>query len=283
MMFIAPALGLQAQERKMGQIKAAAVRGEVTAVLPDGQKLTVANKMKLPEGAVVTTGAGASVVLVFANGATVNLGEDTQMVIEVFKIEPHAAVANLSALAAEPSSSVTSLRLNRGELVSDVKKLNLEGGSEYTINTPVGAAGIRGTIFRIVFRPTGDGKAFFSLITQEGEVRLSGTVAVPADVKASEEITVNVDVDADNNLISNPTTFTVTTADSTSEVQINAAIQSMIESALETEFESDTDTGANTGTGTSDNGNAGDDNGNGNTAPPVVTPPVKTTPGDGTT
>ena len=53
----------------------------------------------------------------------------------------------------EPGTSVTKLNLTRGELVGRVVHLNVDKGSEFTVRTPVGAAGIRGTIFRIIFRP----------------------------------------------------------------------------------------------------------------------------------
>jgi hypothetical protein len=56
-------------------------------------------------------------------------------------------------------------------LLGKVAHLKQEQGSYFTVQTPVGAAGIRGTTFRIVFRPTGTGQAFaFSLSTVEGNV-----------------------------------------------------------------------------------------------------------------
>src|SRR5437762_2218032 len=56
-----------------------------------------------------------------------------------------------------------------------VKTLNRAAGSTFSVSTPAGAAGIRGTTFRIVYRPTGDGQAFlFELSTSEGVVFFEG-------------------------------------------------------------------------------------------------------------
>ena len=101
------------------------------------------------------------------NGSSVRIGADSRLAIEEFKMDPLAApISNPSALKAEPSKSKTVLNLSYGEMVGDVKKLN--SSSSYSIKTPVGAAGIRGTIYRIVFRPSSDGKAFFTISTAGG-------------------------------------------------------------------------------------------------------------------
>lgn len=146
------------------------VHGETTAVKADDQ---------VPQTAKITTGKDSSIVLVFSNGATTQLGSDTELIIEEFLQDPFAKTVRVAEMTEEPSRSRTRLALNRGELVGNVKKLKHAEGSTYTIVTPVGAAGIRGTTFRIVFRPIAAGQAFgaipqpveFSLTTLEGDVR----------------------------------------------------------------------------------------------------------------
>jgi hypothetical protein len=86
-----------------------------------------------------------------------------------------------------------------------VKHLNIDGGSYFNIKTPVGAAGIRGTTFRIVFRPTSDGKAFnFTLSTAEGVVQFTGTTqarGTGVDVPKDKEVVVTAQVDPATNQI----------------------------------------------------------------------------------
>jgi hypothetical protein len=125
---------------------------------------------KVPQQAKINTLADSSAVLVFSNGATTQLGADTELVIEEYLQNPFTETVKVAAIQDEPSASKTRLSLNRGELVGNVKKLNYDKGSEFTITTPVGAAGIRGTTFRIVYRPTTNGQAFFNLSTSVGNV-----------------------------------------------------------------------------------------------------------------
>ena len=152
-----------------GVVLVAKVEGRVEMTL-NGQVTALAVDAQIPQAAKVVTFENSSVVLVFSNGATTKLGAETELILEEFLQDPFGATIKVAELQEEPSASVTSLRLNRGELVGDVKKLKYGQGSSYTIKTPVGAAGIRGTTFRIVFRPSGTGQAFFSLTTATGNV-----------------------------------------------------------------------------------------------------------------
>lgn len=193
-----PAAGAQTASPP-GQIKAAKVTGTVTAI-KDGATITVQNGTDLSQGYTVNTAQNSSVVLVFSNGATLNLAADTSLAIDEFTQDPFADEVAVSKLTAEPSTSRTKLNLSRGELVGNVKKLNYDAGSSFNIQTPVGAAGIRGTTFRIVFRPDGTGKAFFSLTTVEGNVVLAaGTVNLPSEtpVGDNKEVEVLIDVTVD--------------------------------------------------------------------------------------
>ena len=146
----------------------------------------------ISESDTVTTGKGASVILAFQNGSTVKLGADSRLAIDEFKIDPFAEQVKVSELKNEPSSSKTALNLAYGEMVGDVKKLNKS--SSYSIKTPVGAAGIRGTIYRIVFKPSADGKAFFTITTAEGRVVMTGVTDQEIPVDAGKEVVVEVDV-----------------------------------------------------------------------------------------
>jgi hypothetical protein len=195
-----------------GRIRVAKVTGSVTAVL-DGNTITLQNGTELTQGYIVNTGKSSSVVLVFSNGATLNLAQDTSLAIDEFTQDPFAEEVSVAKLTAEPSVSQTKLNLSRGELVGNVKKLNYDAGSTFNIQTPVGAAGIRGTTFRIIFRPDGTGKAFFSLTTVEGNVILaSGTVNLPNETSVSDNREVEVLVDVNVNATTGVVTMAVDSA-----------------------------------------------------------------------
>ena len=228
-------------QQPAGWIKAAKVTGEVTATDKATNVTTaVANNQNLAQGAIVRTAKGASVVLVFSNGATVNLGTESELDVEQFTQDPFSGTMDASTMTDEPTTSTTKLKLTRGELVGKVAHLKTTQGSSFNINTPVGAAGIRGTTFRIVYRPDGTGKAFFSLTTVEGNVELStaaanGTVTPPVAVTDNKEvvladITVTVNDQTGQVTVTTSTGATVvvptvTDAPATSTQQVLATVQ----------------------------------------------------------
>jgi len=184
-------------QTELGQIKAARLEGEVLRELKDGTHVALKDGEILIETDVVITGKSSSVVLVFMNGSTVKLGPESRLGIDVFRMDPFAddvKEMKMSAMKEEPTKSKTALNLSYGEMVGDVKKLN--PSSSYSIKTPVGAAGIRGTIFRIVFRPDPSGKAFFTVSTAEGRVVMQGVSTVDIPIVEGKEVVVEIDVPA---------------------------------------------------------------------------------------
>ncbi|HWA85258.1 MAG TPA: FecR domain-containing protein [Opitutus sp.] len=226
-----------------GQIYAVKVTGSVTATnLVDHSQAKLANNDKLSQHYVVTTAAASSVILVFSNGATLNLGADSTLSIDEFLQDPFSEQVKVGDLTEEPTTSSTKLNLSRGELVGNVKHLHEDRGSSFTVNTPVGAAGIRGTTFRIVFRPDPiTGNITFTLSTADGSVAFNGTSSTTATgaaasgvhVDTGKEISLTVDatVHADGTItINNPP---VIDASTTTQQNIPAATQTAIQNSVQ--------------------------------------------------
>ena len=110
----------------------------------------------LPDGHSIKTGEGGKVVCLLSNGTIFNVSPQSEMVISQFTQEPFEATDDkISDLETEPSVSEVKLKLNYGNLVTDVKKLNQ--GSSFNIESPLGSAGIRGTTVNTVAIPDGNG------------------------------------------------------------------------------------------------------------------------------
>ena len=215
---VAPASG-----QLPGTIRATRVEGEVKYVeIATGAEKPLKDDMVIGQGTIVRTGANAKVVLLFSSGASINLAHTSELNIETFTQDPFAENATNYAVAKEteePSVSTTAITLTQGELIGNVKKLKRGGAveSKFTVKTPVGAAGIRGTTFKVTYRPSGDGRTFtFSLTTLQGDVVVTlatGTVNAPAagvSVTDSKEIVLtNVEV--------NPVTNQITATTSTGQ------------------------------------------------------------------
>ena len=152
----------------------------------------------ITQGYVVRTAAASSVVLVFSNGSTVQLGANSRLDIQQFLQDPFGDAVNPSTIAEEPSVSRTRLQLTQGELIGNIKKLRTDEGSSFAIETPAGAAGIRGTLFRLSVVPNDSGQLTFTLTTVEGEVGYSATGQLDAPqalVGQNQEVVVQFDRD----------------------------------------------------------------------------------------
>lgn len=258
---------------KAGAIKVGKIEGAVHRLTADGRSAELKLGDTLIETDTVTTSKGALVVLVFANGASVKLGGDSKLKIEEFKMDPLGEDIVLSKLESEPTVSKTSLNLAYGEMVGDVKHLNKDKGSSFNITTPVGAAGIRGTTFRIVFRPSGDGKTFtFQLSTADGKVAFEGTVQAPSNVEVpkDQELVVTAEATVDPSTGSVQVTkvevpAATTTISAEASAQITQAVTAAITEASKnvTITTNDQQQAANTDTNT--NNSTPQNTGSGNT------------------
>lgn len=230
-------LSLWAQTQA-GAIKAVRLSGTVTKIA-HGATATepLTEGAPLIETDTVVTGADSGVVLVFANGASIKLGANSRLAIEEFKMDPLAddiAVANLER---EPNVSKTRLNLAYGEMVGNVKKLNKQAGSEFDIKTPVGAAGIRGTTFRIVMRFEASGQVTFTLSTSEGTVAFTGTVQIAGSGTTTQDGTAQEVAVADGQEVTavatvNPTTNQITNVQVSSTQAISPAAAEAITTAV---------------------------------------------------
>jgi hypothetical protein len=271
-----------APARVKGQIIAARVQGHVQAIAKaDGQTRVLHEGDKVTDQTQIVTAPGASVILVFSNGATVNVAPDSTLDIELFEQDPFATEQKVSDMTAEPGTSTTKLNLTKGELVGKVAHLNVDKGSEFTVQTPVGAAGIRGTIFRIVFRPSRDGKAFFVITTSDGTVVFRGVTSGPISVPAGKQVVATFNYtppSSPGGTTAPPTTTVPVTTNDTSpaeESQITTIVQAFVGADTTVTFPS-TPGGGGNGSGTGGGSNPD------NTPSPPAQPAPATTNGAGT-
>jgi hypothetical protein len=188
----------QTTGRIAGRIVVAKIVGDVTATnLTDNSLRKLSTNDVIGEKYRVITGDDSQVILVFSNGATLNLGSNSDLSVEEFLQDPFEENVALSDLKEEPGTSTTRLNLARGELTGNVKRLRADKGSSFIVNTPVGAAGIRGTTFRIVFRPDATGRVMFTLSTSDGIVLFEAPANAGVSVETGKEVAVDVEVAID--------------------------------------------------------------------------------------
>ena len=137
--------------------KVIVMRGMVKAKLADGSIIDVKADQSIPEGAVVQTADKSFVKLLFIDKSQMNLGPNSQMIINAF-----------------PKKEAGIITLVKGQIRSQVTKDYMEmddkSKSKLYIKTKTAAMGIRGTDFQVNYNPANQNT---SLVTFEGKVAMA--------------------------------------------------------------------------------------------------------------
>jgi hypothetical protein len=153
---------------------------------------------RIPGGATITTAPGALAVLVFSNATTLQLGADTSLVIERYLQAVFAGTVSMARVIEEPSISQLHVRLERGEIVGNVKQLNVGRGSSFRLETPVGGVNLPDGhgVFRASIRSPASGEAVFQLSAARGTAALisANDGAKVVRVPEGQEISIHVNV-----------------------------------------------------------------------------------------
>lgn len=140
-----------------GVAKVVILRGQVKAKLLNGSVIDVKADQSIPEGSVIQTAEKSFVKLIFIDKSQMNLGPNSQMVINSF-----------------PKKEAGIITLVKGQIRSQVTKDYMEiddkNKSKLYIKTKTAAMGIRGTDFQVNFNPVNQNT---SLITFEGKVAMA--------------------------------------------------------------------------------------------------------------
>ena len=137
----------QAADLAPGAFSAGTVKGDVSYKLAGtSQFLALTPGTSLTQGATIKTGESSLVAVVFSNGSVATVTSNSEVEITKFH---QAAFSGSVPSGSEPSVSATEIKLINGSVVSKVSKL--KPGSTYIVNSPVGAAGVRGTTFSVSY------------------------------------------------------------------------------------------------------------------------------------
>jgi len=139
-----------------GGVIVAAAKGKVEVLVPPRDRYSdvkptaraVIVGESIASGATLTTGSGSSADLLLTNGTLAHLGANTKLVLTALYQRSFSGTnQKASELTKEVSPSRTALKLEEGDLVVEVRKLNKE--SSFLISTPIAQTGIRGTQFKV--------------------------------------------------------------------------------------------------------------------------------------
>ena len=158
----------------------ASIEGEVSSLnLIDDFKVNMSSSYvgkKISSKTILTTGKTGKVSLLFSNGTLITIKPGSRFYLRKYK-QLEAVVEDLTPpgkLEEEPTKSELSAHLDFGDLI--VKAPKLKKGSSMNLSSPIGTAGIRGTMFQFmaVRNPvTGDIMGGINLVS--GDIEFTDT------------------------------------------------------------------------------------------------------------
>ncbi len=231
---------LHAAAMQAGKVQALLVVGDVVEVDSTGNRKTISKGDNVSIGDTVIAGPNSGATLVFSNGATMRVRENSQLSVVNFQQAPfdEAKEGTFIRLQRDPSQSITNLDLKNGTLQGEVKALNTAAGSQFTINTPAGSAGIRGTIVSIsVIRDANGNITGVTANCATGNVAFTPAPGAQATATTSGGTTTNItnsNVDVNTgatiqiSLTSDPTTGKITGVNITGAGATTAQVQAQV-------------------------------------------------------
>jgi hypothetical protein len=125
-----------------GAIVISDLSGTATAITGEQRKaLKVDERLRI--GATVVTNRRSLVTLLFSNGASVQLGSESELEVEEFGQAPVSGSLKYAELKEEPTISRTRLRLVQGDARVTVKPLKATRGSSFTVSLLAGTLRLR--------------------------------------------------------------------------------------------------------------------------------------------
>lgn len=160
---------------------------------------TLSTSVGIPEGHAIQTRPGATVTVVLANGGVITVQPNTTLVLEQMQLDGDASLASYRPLRPSAANTRTRLRLDRGEVLGEVK--GIRANSKFEVASAVGTAGISGTKF--VVSVTISGNTYVMKVTNiDGTVVTTVTGEAPTSVPAGTSTELSGSFDSDTGAVS---------------------------------------------------------------------------------
>ena len=177
-----------------GAISVASLLGEATLLAGEQQRPLKADE-RVRVGATVVTARKTLLTLTLSNGASVQLGSETEVEFEEFGQAPVSGTIKFNELKEEPSISRTRLRLVRGDVMIELKPLKVSRGSSFVLATPAGAVRSGEGAFSVGTRMTDLGLGLFAVELMKGKAEFERTGAAYAPLAVGRKLTLALEVD----------------------------------------------------------------------------------------
>ncbi|MDX1606281.1 MAG: FecR domain-containing protein, partial [Candidatus Competibacterales bacterium] len=146
-------------KRQPARVRVDSVSGPATATIPpENRTRALEPGMQLPADTVLDTGAGATVVLTFADGSRFTLNQASRVVLDRVSAYGDSGMVDIG------------MRLRQGRVVGQVDP-DSGPGTRFEISSPASQTAVRGTDFRVGFE---SGQQTARTEVLDGRVTVSG-------------------------------------------------------------------------------------------------------------
>lgn len=166
-----------------------AARGNILELDAQQQVVrTLSINATVPEGHAIQTQAGATATIILANGGVLTVQPETTLVLEQMQLDGDPSMASYRPLRPSPANTRTRLRLDRGEVLGEIK--GIRANSKFEVTSAVGTAGITGTQF-VVSVQIVDGQYVMTISNLDGSVVATLAGTSPVSVPAGSQVTLS--------------------------------------------------------------------------------------------
>lgn len=177
-----------------GAVVISEVVGSVRAGVGDERREVKADD-RVRVGSTVATGRKSIATVTLSNGAILNLGADSEIEIEEFGQAPFSGSAKVVEMKEEPSLSRTRLRLVRGDVTVQVKRLNLSRGSSFLLTMLAGTVRLGEGEFRAMVQMSDMGLGVCTLELRRGSAEFELLGSAFTSVPLGRKLAFAVEVD----------------------------------------------------------------------------------------
>ncbi|MGH7956622.1 MAG: hypothetical protein ACREH8_06390 [Opitutaceae bacterium] len=168
--------------------------GEATAVAGDQRKPVKAEE-RLRVGSTIMTERMSLVTLILSNGTRLRLGSESELEVEEFGQATIPSGTKFAELKEEPTVSRTRLRLERGDVMVDLKRLNASRGSSFMLSLVAGTVRSTEGIFHVRMRMSDLGLGVCTLEVEKGAAEFEPLEGKFAPLPVGRQVVFAIEID----------------------------------------------------------------------------------------
>lgn len=177
-----------------GAVLVLEVTGEAAEVTGEARRPVKADD-RVRVGSTITTGRRSLATIALSNGAVLRLGSESELEVEEFGQATVPGSLKFIDIKEEPTISRTRLRLVRGDVTVDVKRLSVARGSSFLLSMLAGTARTGEGTYHAMVRMSDLGLGVCTFELEKGSAEFEVTGGAFAPVPLGHKLAFAIELD----------------------------------------------------------------------------------------